>query len=614
MWRLDTALNWKNWVLYWHKKITYEVPCADCPNPHDCPTWWEWDPIEEKCFKPTCEPGDPGYGCGCQCKDNEECIDWECREKVPPTSCWTCYTWSYTTNKCEYDESKCPIVYDCPTWYTWDPVRGKCICDDCPQPPTPCPEWCHEEWWTCVCPPVCWDCETLDQTTWECIPDPDKCPPEPECPEWSEWDDEIWECVRQKIKLLPCIPWDQDCPIVSDECFDWTNVWDGARINADGKFTWKVWSSKLNWQRYWFNTLCYNRIEFFARITTEWEWANKSGIEHWYAETKWDLSYIATGYYWDFVQLHHDDVLKIIIYSDWREETFIKSFIRPGVWTWWEVYSNIKRPETPPSWKINWMMCWVFWWAEIWDIRAYPTDEIIIPEDDAIIETPPQNVGGCINYELQGCKDNQCWYCKAFWTVRDANDNVWQTMYFWWSNPFRWANWETKRWYITYRDWVLTIPKWSSFKYVWQDMNGYNTATGWRTDFKFRVNCQAEYPYWNVYVRFWVCDANGEYDYQRYRWTWYASDLVNRDLWFTYETCYTCSYPEYVENAMLYYWTWTWEYRWYEKINDSYNFIDHSQWGMWYYFVEIWIDDNCNIDSIDVSYMSEWQWSYYIRH
>ena len=612
MWRLDTALNWKNWVRFWHTKITYEVPCNDCPNPHDCDPDCTWNPIKEKCDCP-CEPEDPGYECNCSCEDGEVCIDWECRETEDPW-CWECHRKDPNTWDCVFDPTLpwCSSDKKCPEWWLED-EDWNCYCENCHECESPC-RWDYYEW--CVCPPekkVCGKCYSEDPVTWECVPDPTKCPEE-ECEDWWHWDDDVWDCVKDNPRPPYCLPWDPECPLEKDDCYDWVNVWDGAIMNADNKITWKPWSTKRNWQRYWYSTMCYNRIEFFARITTEWEWANKSGIEHWYAETKWDLSYIATGYYWDFVQLHHDDVLKIIIYSDWREETYIKSFIRPGVWTWWEVYSNIKRPETPPSWKINWMMCWVFWWAEIWDIKAYPTDEVVISIDDAVIETPPQNVGWCIDYELQWCQWDMCWYCEAFWTVRDSNDRLWKTMYFWWSNPFRWANWETKRNYVTYRDWVLTIPKGSTFKYVWPMMNYPNNGVGWRTDMKFRVNCPSNYGSWKVFVWFWVCDENGENPNQRLRWEWYASDLVNRDLWFTYETAYTCTYPEYVENAMLYYWTWTWEYRWYDMINSAYNFINHDHRWPWYYYIEIQIQDNCNINSIDISYMSEWKWSYYIRY
>ena len=580
MWRLDTALNWKNWVLYWHKKITYEVPCTDCPNPHDCPTWWEWDPIEEECIPPTCLPEDPGYDCDCRCEEWQECVNWECINVETP--CWTCY--KLVDWVCVRDYDECP--------------------DDPPEPPEPgdCPK-----------------CYTYDSSTGKCKFNPDECPEPPVCEDPCVWNDDIQKCVCPPIEIPipPCDPDDPDCPthipLPIDDCFDFVKVWDWWMVNADGKTTWRPWSTKRNWLRYWFSTMCYSRVEFFARITTVWEGVNKSGIEHWYAETKWNLTYVASAYYWDYVQMHHDDVLKVILYADWREETYIKSFIRPWVWSWWEVYSNIKRPETPPSWEINWIVVWVLWWAEIWDMKWYK-EENVISEDDAIIEVTPQNIAGCISYDLKWCKWNVCWYEKAFWTVRDSDNHLWQTMYFWWKNPFRWANWETKRNYVTYRDWVLTIPRGSLFRYVWPRMNQPTEGVSWRTDMKFTVNCPSDYGTWKIFLWFWVCDENGENPMQRRRVEAYASDFINRDLWLTYETAYTCSYPEYVEDLMLYYWTWTWQYRWYDMIWSSYNFINHDQRWPYYYYMDIQIQDNCNIDSIDISYMSEWQGSYYIRY
>ena len=610
MWRLDTALNWKNWVKFWHTKITYEVPCPGCDNPHDCDPDCPWDPIKERCDCP-CEPEDPGYECNCECEDDEVCIDWKCHQTSPRPPCVPPRVWDPVEGKCVLPD-KPPVPPPCDPDCPWDDnlKRCKCPCEDVFRP---CPDWYdeyYEDWcWRCEDRRhICGECESRDDNEWWCIPDEDKCPDKDPCPEWQHWDDNLWKCVDDE--------WINPDP--EEWCPEWTDtaiVWDWTIINADWKETWAPWSTKLNWKRYWYSTLCYDRIEFFARVTTEWEWLNKSGIEHWYAETKWSLAYVATGYYWEFVQLHHDDVLKIIIYSDWREETFIKSFVRPGVWTWWEVFSNIKRPETPPSWKINWMMCWVFWWAEIWWLKAYPSDERNISEDSAIIEVTPQNIGGCISYDLKGCQWNVCWYEKAFWTVRDSNNNLWKTMWFWWSNPFRRANWETKRNYVTYKDWVLTIPRGSTFKYVWPMMNYPNNGVSWRTDMKFRVNCPSDYGSWMVKVWFWVCDENGENPTQRIGWGWYASDLINRDLWFTYETCYTCdSWMPYVEDVMLYYWTWTWEYRWYDMIDSIYNIINHDHWWPWYYYIEIQIQDNCNIDSIEIPYMSEWQGSYYIRY
>lgn len=602
MGRLDTALNWKNWVRYWHRKITYEVPCADCPNPHDCPTWWEWDPIKEECVKPTCEPEDSGYECNCQCEADEVCEDWLCVREEPKV-CWECHSLDPVTWECVFDPTL-PWCWDekkCPEWweedYDWD-----CYCKNCRECESPC-YWDYYEW--CICPgsdkKECGKCYSKDPDTWECVPDPTKCP-EKSCPEWWEEDPETWEC-KDPSKGEP-FPGDPVNPDV-DDCFDFTKVWDWATVNTDWKTTWLPWDTKRNWIRYWYSTLCYDKVEFFARITTVWEWANKSWIEHWYAETKWNMSYVASAYFWDFVQLHHDDVLKIIIYSDWREETYIKSFIRPWIWSWWEVFSNIKRPETPPSWKISWLVVWVLWWAEIWGMKWYKYQETI-DEEDAVIESTPEHLASNISYIWQ----------EAWWTVADWNWRIWPTMWFWWENPCRWTNWETKRYYCTYKDWVLTVPRnvsWrpTKFSYIWGVLpyESYYSTTerrSWYFDMKFKLVWWDKT--WGFTIYWWKNTGYGEiYMPLHANVSIYEdSELYNKELRLVTEAYYCWSWCVSCYSK-LYYWTWNWIYNWWDRYRVWEDIFQLDYWVSWAEaWIEIVLDSHSSATGIEINYASEW--------
>ena len=406
MWRLDTALNWKNSMLFWHKKITYECPDCDPEYVPECEPGKVWDETTQQCIVPPCQPWDEFYECDCKCEEWQECRDWKCYDIEEP--------------KCEEP-------------YVWDPVTKTCV--EPPTPPTPTP------WPTPVDPPECWDCYMYDSDTWKCKWDITKCPESTpwECPNDKPYDEECWCCKSKKPEEpIPVTP-------EQDDCIKYTNVWNWVIVNEDWKITWAYWSSRLNWRRYWFSTDCIDRVEFYARITTVWEWANKSWIEHWYAETLWDMTYTVQAYYWDYVQLHHNDVLKIIIYSDWREDTYIKSFIRDWVWTDWELFSLIKKPEAP-AWKIKWLMCWVLWWAEIWDIKTYWWKEITVLYSWEWWEI----IHDITNQEITLTKSN--WQSI---TIMDRN--VWATKYYneSWATANDW-NWSLFQWWNNY--WFTNIP------------------------------------------------------------------------------------------------------------------------------------------------------------
>lgn len=550
MWRLDTALNWKNSMLFWHKKITYECPDCDPEYVPECEPGKIWDEATQQCIVPPCQPWDKFYECGCKCEEWQICRDWACVTEEAP--CWECY--KYEDWECVRDTEACP---------------GS-------QPPTP--------WPTPVDPPVCWDCYTYNSTTGECEFDPPKCPEPPVCKEWYYYNSDTWEC-EEKIKEVPPTP-------VQDDCVKYTNVWDWIIVNSDWKITWAAWNTKLNWRRYWFSTDCVDRIEFYARVTTVWEWANKSWIEHWYAETLWSLTYTVQAYYWDYVQLHHNDVLKIIIYSDWREDTYIKSFIRNWVWTNWELFSIIKKPEVP-AWRINWIMCWVLWWAEIWDIKQYEKWEEFI--DDPVVEEPP----------YLSCDENCYQNLTAYWTVRDSAWNVWYTKDFW--NDSQWLNWTTKNW-CTYEWWILTIPKNTSgytvFEYEWfrLPISDIYPWFNWMLDMKFKLIWTQE---WGIYFRFWKKMDNWSIIYED-SYTIVVnseSELQWKDLRLVTEVYYASYSDRVFSESRLYYWDWN-DYEFFELFRNPFN-VDEWYSGAEGY-MEIELDSHSSADSIVINYAWEW--------
>lgn len=550
MWRLDTALNWKNSMLFWHKKITYECPECDPEYVPECEPGKVRDETTQQCIVPPCQPWDKFYECDCKCEEWQICRDWACVTEETP--CWECY--KYKDWECVRDTEACP---------------GS-------QPPTP--------WPTPVDPPVCWECYTYNSTTGECEFEPLKCPEPPVCGDWYYYNSDTWEC-EEKIIPTPPTP-------VQDDCVKYTNVWDWIIVNSDWKITWAAWNTKLNWRRYWFSTDCVDRIEFYARATTVWEWANKSWIEHWYAETLWNMTYTVRAYYWDYVQLHHNDVLKIIIYSDWREDTYIKSFIRDWVWTNWELFSLIKKPEVP-AWRINWIMCWVLWWAEIWDIKQYEKWEEFI--DDPVVEEPP----------YLSCDENCYQNLTAYWTVRDSAWNVWYTKDFW--NDSQWLNWTTKNW-CTYEWWILTIPKNTSgntvFKYEWfrLPISDINPWFNRMLDMKFKLIWTQE---WGIYFRFWKKMDNWSVIYED-SYTIVVnseSELQWKDLRLVTEVYYLSYSDRVFSESRLYYWDWN-NYKFFELFRNPFN-VDEWYSGAEGY-MEIELDSHSSADSIVINYAWEW--------
>lgn len=462
MWRLDTALVWRDWMTFWHKKITYEV----CPEEPGCAPGEHWDENEWACVPDPCPSSDPFYECNCECTSGQKCEWWVCVD---------------IDDGCEYP-------------YIKDPNTGDCVSDDDPIP-TPI-GWC-------------WPCRKQDpEDPSKCVWDYDECPsPIPSvCTKCI--DDDTWECV--------------ECPKPGDEvykqpdvtptrtyCDDYTIYWSWWAVTQEWKITWaNQQSSTISWIRFRYSTDCYSKVECYFRITKQWTFPNKSLVQFWHTRVipSWrNYSQHIRAYDLEKATWNYDNVFKLTIYADWRQVTYKKEFIREWVWTDWTLFDNSIPPETPPANEIKWMMVGVEWCAEIWDIKVTLIDwEIVITDPTAEPTVYPQQATATYNN-------------KAYWTVawRMWNvDIVWKTPIFLYNaradTDGKWKEWDTIDW-CTYNDWVLTIPRYdnrdkSKFKYVgrWRLPDPYWIEYNqWMFDMKFRFK-DYDSDYWLMYIRPWA--------------------------------------------------------------------------------------------------------------
>ena len=506
MWRLDTALNWKDWRLYWHQKLRYEV----CWEPQ-CMEWEVRDPNTWECV-PACTPQDADYECNCTCWPNQVCEWWICVDEQDP-ECEPPYVRDPETGDCvcEWYPICDPEPPICPEWKHWDDDLWKCVWD--------CNEWPCPDWYTdyydeeddcrkCKWPKEpCWRCYKEDPNTWECVWNSDECGSSgwtERCPECR--DKITWKCVKCP-KRNDIDHRESDVNPPKTYCDDYTIYWSWWYVTQEWKITWaNNQSSTQSWIRYWYSTECYSKVECYFRFTSTWVFPNKSAVEFWHTRTipSWKnyAQHIVVYDLWK-ADWRYNDVFKLIIYADWKQETYWKRFIREWVWTEWSLYDCTRYPECPPADEIKWMMLWVGGPAEIrWIATTLKDWDIIVTDPEAEPTAYPQ--------QARATYDK-----KVYWTViweKWNIDVVWKTPIFLYKIQqdvdWKWKEWDTINW-CTYNDWALTIPEsdYGSFKYTgrWQLPDPYWWEySQWIFDMKFRITDNTYHTWdWTMYIRTW---------------------------------------------------------------------------------------------------------------